>query len=61
MPADVVPSFHAESLFKFLDNTFIGGFRVWGQKIFENAQTVELPKDPTANALAPIQLILNIC
>lgn len=57
MPADVVPSFHAEGLFKFLDSTFIGGFRVWGQKIFENAQTVELPKDPTANALSPIQLI----
>ena len=61
MPADVVPSFHAEGLFKFLDSTFIGGFRVWWQKLFENAQTVELPKDPTANALAPIQQILNIC
>lgn len=61
MPADVVPSFHAEGLFKFLDSTFIGGFRAWGQKLFENAQTVELPKDPTANALAPIQQILNIC
>lgn len=61
MPADVVPSFHAEGLFKFLDSTFIGGFRVWGQKLFENVHTVELPKDPTANALAPIQLILNIC
>lgn len=57
MPADVVPSFHAEGLFKFLDSTFIGGFRVWGQKLFENAQTVELPKDPTANALSLIQLI----
>lgn len=56
MPADVVPSFHAEGLFKFLDSTFIGGFRVWGQKLLENVQTVELPKDPTANALAPIQL-----
>lgn len=54
MPADVVPSFHAEGLFKFLDSTFMGGFRVWGQKIFENAQTVELPKDPTVNALASI-------
>lgn len=31
MPADVVPSFHAEGLFKFLDSTFIGGFRVWGK------------------------------
>lgn len=57
MPADVVPSFHAEGLFKFLDSTFIGGFRVWGQKLFENIQTVELPKDPTANALSPIQSI----
>lgn len=57
MPADVVPSFHAEGLFKFLDSTFIGGFRVWGQKLFENIQAVELPKDPTANALTPIQWV----
>ena len=57
MPADVVPSFHAEGLFRFLDSTFIGGFRVWGQKLLENIQAVELPKDPTANALAPIQWV----